>query len=145
MGTCNTSRSERNQFCVPTPHQTVRFNVCICTYVVMCDIICLVGYHLLCHQNERICRPPNSHQQSAHIRHYRSDPTQTSGVQIKCLLTRHITFYPWIIPSSSSRCYSFKVNCFGLSAFTSITNPFAIGFIAKPWNIRSSRGVKSIV
>ena len=92
--TCNTSRYEINQLCVPTPHQTVHFNVCICTYVVMCDIICLVGYRLLCHQNERICWPPNSHQQSAHICEYRSDPTQSSSVQIEHLLTRHTNLLP---------------------------------------------------
>ena len=94
MCTCNTLRSERNQLCFPTPHQTVHFNVCICTYVVMCDIIHLVGYRLLCHQNERIRQPPNSHQQSAHVCHYRSDPTQIPGIQIKRLLTRHMNLLP---------------------------------------------------
>ena len=48
----NTSRSERNQLCVPTPHQTVCFNVCICMYVAMCDIIDSVDYSLLCHKNK---------------------------------------------------------------------------------------------
>ena len=37
-----------------------------------------------------------------------------------------------------------EVNRFGLSAVTSITNPFAIEFIAKSWNIRSSRGVNQL-
>ena len=60
----------------------------------MCDIFRLVGYRLLCHQNERIRLPPNSHQQSAHVRHYRSDPTQTLGVQIERLRTRHINLPP---------------------------------------------------
>ena len=77
----NTSRSERNQLRVPTHHQT---DVCICTLVVMCDIIHLVDYCLLCYQNKRIHRRPNSHQQSAHICHYQSDPTQSVGMQIKC-------------------------------------------------------------
>ena len=48
--TCNTSRSERKQLCIPNPHQTVHFNVCICMYVVVCDIIHFVGY-----------RPPTKH------------------------------------------------------------------------------------
>ena len=143
--TCNTSRSERNQLCVPTPHQTVHFNVCICTYVVMCDIIRLVGYCLLCHQNERICWPPNSHSKAHTFVNIEATQLKVRAYKSNIFEPDTQTFYPWIILSSSSRCYSFEVNCFGLSAITSITYPFAIGFITKPWNIRSSHGVKSIV
>ena len=90
--------SERNQLHVPKPIQTVRFNVRICIYVDMCDIIHLVGYRLLCHQNERIRWPPNSHQQSAHICHYQSYPTQSASMQIKCPLTRHMNLLPMNYP-----------------------------------------------
>ena len=55
------------------------FNVCICMYVAMCDIIYLVGYRLLCHQSKRICRRPNSHHQSAHICHYQKWPNSKCG------------------------------------------------------------------
>ena len=128
------------------PHQTVRFNVCICMYVAMCDVIRLVGYRLLCHQSKESV----SHlavTSKAHM-FVTIEATQLKPWTYKLnvrLLTRHMNLLPVDHPSSSSRCYSFEVNCFGLSAVTSITNSFAIRFIVKPWNIHSSRGVKSIV
>ena len=61
----------------------------ICMYVVMYDIICLVGCCLLCHLNERIRWPPNSSQQSTHVRYYRRNPTKNVGKQNKCFLTRY--------------------------------------------------------
>ena len=131
----NTSRSERNQLCVPTHHQT---DVCICTYVVMCDIIHLVDYCLLCYQNKRIHRRPNSHQQSAHICHYQSDPTQSVGMQIKCLLTRHINLLPVDHPIIVKPLLLLQGQPIGLPPINSITNLSAVGFSTKLRGIQSS-------
>ena len=137
------------QLCIQTP-QLIKLCILkfihICMYVVMYDIICLVGYYLLCHLNERIRWLPNSSQQSTHVRHYRRNPTKNVGKQNKCFLTRYtnLIHVPYTRGSSQSR-QATATPSRSTTSDSLPTNPSAAGFSIKLWGIHSSRGVKSVV